>query len=113
MITRQNVMSVLNGNMNEFSQHIGNDGLSYFETPNEITAVYNTNRYPYTAFQEEGFRNRGGRMVTKHKGFISVKAVGKINNLIYNDSRGITQNNNNLIKDNTKTLKQLGVVRDV
>ena len=130
MIKLQQVIEVLTSNLLTFaaSGTMAREGISYFETPREITAVYNTAQLPYIIYQEEGFTHywrarskdpevRARAFIDVNKGFIKVKATGKIEQLIYSDMLGIPYNNledNQIILENNKLMMtELGVMKDV
>ncbi len=120
MIKLQQVIEVLTSNLLTFSDtgRMAREGISYFETPREITAVYNTAQLPYIIYQEEGFTHYlSGKFINVNQGFISVKATGKIEQLIYSDMLGIPYNNledNQIILENNKLMMtELGVMKDV
>lgn len=120
MIKLQQVIEVLTSNLLTFaaSGRMAREGISYFETPREITAVYNTAQLPYIIYQEEGFTHyRSGKFIDVNKGFISVKATGKIERLIYSDMLGLPYNNledNQIILENNGLMMtELGVFKNV
>lgn len=120
MIKLQQVIEVLTSNMLTFadSGRMSREGISYFETPYEMTAVYNTDTLPYIIYQEEGFTHYlSGKFIDVNKGFISVKATGKIERLIYSDMLGIPYNNledNQIILENNGLMMtELGVFKNV
>jgi hypothetical protein len=110
----QQVIEVLTSNLLTFADtgRMSREGISYFETPHEITAVYNTAQLLYIIYQEEGTRYFKGNME-----FIKTKAKGKIEQLIYSDMLGIPYNNledNQILLDNRSLMMtELGVFKDV
>lgn len=119
-ITWTEVNNILVANMLEFadSGKMARRGLSSFETPHELTFYYNTAELPYIIYQEKGFKHyRSGKFIDKNKGFISVRANGKIERLIYTKMLGIEYNNlednQTFIERNHLMMEQIGVISDV
>lgn len=130
MIKLYQVIEILTSNMLQFadSGRMSREGISYFETPREITAVYNTAQLPYIVYQELGFTHywrarskdpavRAKAFISVNQGFISEKATGKIERLIYSDMLGLPYNNledNQVIMQSNKLMMtELGVMKDV
>lgn len=114
------IIELLTSNMLSFadSGRMSREGITYTQTPYEITAVYNTAQLPYIIYQEKGFTHyRSGKFIDVNKGFISVKANGKIERLIHSKLLDIPYNNledNQIIlENNSLMMTQLGVMKDV
>ena len=102
-------------NMASFADtfNMTNRGASFFETEYEMRAVYNDGLVPYIEPQEEGFKHYiSGKMVTKNKGFISKKATGKINRMIWAEQNGFAidynEENSALLENQNEILVQMG-----
>lgn len=120
MIELYEVIETLTANMLEFadSGRMARQGISYFETPREITAVYNTATLPYIIYQEKGFTHyKSGKFIDKNIGFISNKANGRIERLIYSKMLGIPYNNlednQTFLERNHLMMVELGAMQDV
>jgi len=95
------------------SFNMANNGSSYFETEYEMRAVYNDDIVPYIEFQEEGFRHwKSGKMIKKNKGFISKKATGKINRILWAEQNGLQvdyqEENEALLENQNNILVSMG-----
>ena len=111
-IELKDLIEIVNGNMAEFSAsgHMATAGASYFETPYELTAIYDVVSIPYIAYQQEGFIHYlSGELVDKNKGFID-RAQRRINNFIWSEDLGLPYNEDN---DNEDVLEQMGAVQDI
>lgn len=102
-------------NMAEFADtfNMTNKGASFFETEYEMRAVYQDELVPYIVYQEEGFKHYiTQQMVTKNKGFISVKATGKINRQIWAETNGLqvdyNEENQALLENQNNILVSMG-----
>ena len=108
-MTLVDLIEIVVGNMVEFRDtgFMASNGAEFFETPYELVAIYNTNTVPYIVFNEEGTR-----YTQKNKGFISVKAEGKISRFIYSEALGIPynklENNQIILENNNKLMVELG-----
>ena len=94
------------------------DGVDFFDTPYESSAVFNTGELPYIIYQEEGFEHWiTGKMVTKNKGFISQKITGQVNKLGWSMTLGLPFNaqetDDTVLKNQDDMLTQLGVIENV
>jgi hypothetical protein len=124
-LTIVDLIEIVVGNMSEFSDsgEMARSGCEFFETATELQAVYNTSRLPYIIYQEEGFLHywrarsknpvmRANAFIDVNKGFISVKAEGKISRFIYSETLGIPynklENDQILIENQSKMLVELG-----
>lgn len=90
-----------------------NYGASFFETEYEMRAVYQDDVIPYIIWQEEGFTHYlTGKEVTKNKGFISVKATGKINRILWAEANGLQvdyeEENEALLENQNNILVSMG-----
>lgn len=114
-MTLFNVRNAIVSNMAEFADtfNMTNNGSAFFETEYEMRAVYLDEIVDYIEPQEEGFRHWiSGNMVTKNKGFISVKATGKINRMIWAEQNGFeidyNEENQALLENQNNILLQMG-----
>ena len=106
--------------MAEFSAsgHMTREGATFYETPYELVAMYDTVAVPYIIYQEESFVHyRSGEVVDVNKGFISNKAQGKIQRFVWSEELGLPynklENDQILLEDGNKLLVELGAVADV
>jgi len=85
-----------------------NKGSSYFETAYEMRAVYNDDIIPYIEWQEEGFTHWiSKKRITKNQGFISKRATGKINSILWAEENGLQvdyQEENQALLDNQNNI---------
>ncbi len=98
--------------MAEFSAsgHMVREGVSYFETPYELVAIYDTVAIPYIIYQQESFIHYlSGEIVDKNKGFID-RAQRRINNFVWSEELGLPYDVDN---DNEDVLEQMGAVKDI
>lgn len=98
--------------MAEFSAsgHMAREGASYFETPYELVAIYDTVAVNYIIFQQESFIHWiSGKVVDKNKGFID-RAQRRINNFVWSEDLGLPYDLDN---DKEDVLEQMGTVKDV
>ena len=112
-IELNDLIEIVNGNMEEFSEsgHMAREGASYFETPYELVAIYDTVAVDHIIFQEESsIPWITGKVVDKNKGFISQKAVGKIQKFVWSEVLGIPYDKEETDQD---ILIELGAVSDV
>jgi hypothetical protein len=114
-VTLFDLRNAVVSNMAEFADtfNMTNHGASFFETEYEMRAVYNDNEVPYIEPQEEGFRHWiSGKMITKNKGFISVRATGKINRIIASEQMGLlvdyNEENRALLDNQNNILVSMG-----
>ena len=104
-----NLVEIVVGNMAEFADtgKMAREGAEFFETPNELVAIYNVTGVPYIVFQEEGTK-----YYDKNKGFIKNKAEGKINRFLWSEALGLpydtTENDKVLLDNQDKLLVQIG-----
>lgn len=114
-MTLFDLRNIVVSNMAEFadSYNMTNKGASFFETEYEMRAVYNDDTVPYIEWQEEGFTHYiSGKRVTKNKGFISVKATGKINRILWAEANGLQvdyqEENKALLENQNNILVSMG-----
>ncbi len=107
--------NVVVSNMAEFADsfNMTNNGSSYFETEYEMRAVYNDELVPYIEWQEDGFIHWiTGIKVTKNQGFISKKATGKINRILWAEANGLQvdyqEENQALLENQNNVLVSMG-----
>jgi len=111
-IELNDLIEIVNGNMAEFSAsgHMAREGASYFETPYELVAIYDTVAVDYIIYQQEGFIHYITKEeVTKNKGFID-RAQRRINNFVWSEDLGLPYDVDN---DNEDVLEQMGSVKDI
>ena len=111
-IELNDLIEIVIDNMEEFSAsgHMAKEGASFFETPYELVAIYDTVAVIYIIFQEESFEHWiTGEIVDKNEGFISVKAVGKIQKFVWSEVLGIPYDK----EANEDVLEQMGSVKDI
>lgn len=111
-IELKDLIEIVNGNMAEFSAsgHMVREGVSYFETPYELVAIYNTGSIRYIIYQQEGFEHWiSGEFIDKNKGFID-RAQRRINNFVWSEDLGLPYDVDN---DNEDVLEQMGSVKDI
>jgi hypothetical protein len=114
-VTLFDLRNVVVSNMASFADsfNMTNKGASFFETEYEMRAVYQDEIVPYIVFQEEGFKHYlSGKLVKKNKGFISVKATGKINRIIWAETNGLqvdyNEENQALLENQNNILVSMG-----
>jgi len=114
------LIEIVLGNMAEFSDSgvMVRSGATFFETPYELTALYDTVAVPYIIYQEEGFVHwRSGKFIDKNKGFISTRANNKIQRFVFSEQIGEQYNklanDQTLLEDRNKMLVELGAIKDV
>jgi len=114
-VTLFDLRNAVVSNMAEFADsfNMTNKGASFFETDFEMRAVYNDDIVPYIEFQEEGFTHYiTKKFINKNKGFISVKATGKINRIIFSENLGLqvdyNEENEALLRNQNNILVQMG-----
>jgi len=114
------LIEIVLGNMAEFSDsgNMVRSGATFFETPRELTAIYDTVAVPYIIYQEEGFVHwKSGKFIDKNKGFISTIANNKIQRFVFSEQIGEPYNklanDQTLLEDRNKMLVQLGAIEDV
>lgn len=118
-VTIEQFRNIITGNMELFSASgfMAKYGVVYFETPTELIAIYETKLVPYIIYQEEGFKHYiSGKKVTKNKGFISVKAEGKLNRALWSEVLGIPytdETNESILDNNDNMLTELGAIINV
>lgn len=106
-------------NMSLFSDsgNMVRDAPYYYENPQEMVFIYNTNAVEYVIYQQKGFEHYiSGKEVTKNKGFIDV-AQNKIDRWVWSRILGLdystSENDQSMQEGNDKFLRQLGAVKDV
>jgi len=114
------LIEIVLGNMAEFSDsgEMVRSGATFFETPTELTAIYDTVAVPYIIYQEEGFTHWiSGKFIDKNKGFISTRANNKIQRFVFSEQIGEPYNklanDQTLLEDRNKMLVELGAIKDV
>ena len=111
-IELKDLIEIVNGNMAEFSAsgHMAKEGASYFETPYELVAIYDTVSVKYIIYQQEGFTHWISKeKITKNKGFIN-RAQRRINNFVWSEDLGLPYDKD---KDKEDVLEQMGSVKDI
>jgi len=112
------VISIVLNNMPFDKGGMVSRGAYFFDTPYEITAIYNTGEVPYIIYQEEGFTHYlSGEFIDKNKGFISKKTTGQLNRYGWSVSLGlpfdVNENDDTLLNNQDKILEQMGVIQNV
>lgn len=93
-------------------------GLTFFDTPYEMSAIFSGIAVPHIIYQEEGFTHWiSGKFITKNQGFISKKITGQINRMGWSNALGLPfdkhENNDILLSNQDKMLEQLGVIENI
>jgi hypothetical protein len=93
-------------------------GLTFFDTPYEMTAIFSAIAVPHIAYQEEGFTHWiSGEFITVNQGFISKKITGQVNRMGWSNTLGLpfdkSENNDILLSNQDAMLEQLGVIQTI
>ena len=106
------IVEIILGNFPFDTGFMSRNGAEFFEDSEKITVIYNTTAVPYIVYNEEGTI-----YTTKNKGFITVRAEGKLNEYLTSQLLGLhynkNKNNKTILERQHKLYVELGAVIDV
>lgn len=113
------LIEIVIGNMAEFSAsgHMAREGASFYETPYDLVAMYDTVAVDYIIYQQEGFIHYlSGKFINKNQGFID-RTQNNLEYFVWGEVLGIPynklENNQILLENSDKLLMELGAVKNV